>query len=88
MRPNPAAVDPEAKDYLYVGCYNCGSSSHWCDDCLRLPPFLREQPKGTFSSENEARYFGRLDDASAQVKDERRGPSAWKYSQLDDDRDF
>ncbi|TKA59772.1 hypothetical protein B0A55_12224 [Friedmanniomyces simplex] len=97
-------VDPERPAHtipakaMQKACYNCGSSSHWGDDCTELPDFILEKAggKGTWSAENAIRYVSNGDVRGQQQpkgfgggggqKGARHNhyPQAYQLEQLDD----
>ncbi|RMZ15615.1 hypothetical protein D0860_01517 [Hortaea werneckii] len=74
-------------------CYNCGSVSHWGDDCSRLPDYIRD--KLHFNRNWSARYASNFIDAEAGNARLGRsaggggggGGQAWRLAALNDMRD-
>ncbi|KAI7532640.1 hypothetical protein KC331_g13483 [Hortaea werneckii] len=71
-------------------CYNCGSVSHWGDDCSLLPDFIRD--KLHFNRNWSARYASNFIDAEAGNARLGRsagggGGQAWQLAALNDMRD-
>ncbi|KAI7481117.1 hypothetical protein KC357_g2532 [Hortaea werneckii] len=71
-------------------CYNCGSVSHWGDDCPPLPDFIRD--KLHFNRNWSARYASNFIDAEAGNARLGRsagggGGQAWQLAALNDMRD-
>ncbi|RMY82564.1 hypothetical protein D0864_08033 [Hortaea werneckii] len=72
-------------------CYNCGSVSHWGDDCSLLPDYIRD--KLHFNRNWSARYASNYIDAEAGNARLGRstggggGGQAWQLAALNDMRD-
>ncbi|KAK1094294.1 hypothetical protein LTR48_000593 [Friedmanniomyces endolithicus] len=83
--------DPEPRS---ASCYNCGSDSHWGDDCDSLPHFLLEKvgEGGTWSARNADQYvdYGEAGPPQQQGPGRNRGarrsppPQAYQLQHFDD----
>ena len=45
------------RDSMNVACYNCGSSTHWGDDCPTLPTYLAQRGKGLWTAREAEKYI-------------------------------
>ncbi|TKA30763.1 hypothetical protein B0A50_02483 [Salinomyces thailandicus] len=78
---------------MIKGCYNCGSSMHWGDDCLDLPDYIQDMVHSNriWSDEHVRRLVG----AEAGVKPPGRSPTnddddnarSWQHAVFSDARD-
>ncbi|KAK3074374.1 hypothetical protein LTR53_003237 [Teratosphaeriaceae sp. CCFEE 6253] len=89
---DPGRTSKPLAKAMRKACYNCGSSSHWGDDCPQLPAYIRTAGgKGTWSAENADMYAGLESGRSQQAYGGYSAggggyqhPQAYQLAQFDD----